>query len=78
MATRWPWVSILLALLVAVSPLGREVVHNAFFGDDALSRSIAQPFFFMGIAVFVLIAIVESAVRLVILKRRVSRHNDMS
>ena len=70
MATRWPWGSILLAVLVAGSPLGQEVIHNGFFSGEALSRNIAQPLFFIGLAIFALIAAVEWLVRAIILKRR--------
>ena len=71
MATRWPWVSILLAVLVAVSPLGQDVIHDGFFSGEALSRNIAQPLFFMGLGFFVLIGAAEWLVRLRISKRRI-------
>ena len=72
MATRWPWMSILLAVLVAGSPLGLEVIHDGFFSGEALSRNIAQPLFFMGLAIFALIGTGEWLVRVIILKRRTS------
>jgi hypothetical protein len=67
---RWPWMSILLGVLAAVSPVGQEVIHNAFFSGEALSRNIAQPLFFMGLALLALIAAAEWLVRLLISKRR--------
>ena len=67
---RWPWISMLIAVLVAASPLGREVIHNGFLSGEALSRDIARPLFFMGLAIFALIAAVEWLVRLIISKRR--------
>ena len=70
MLKRWPWISLLLAVVIVVSPLGQEVIHNAFFSGEALSRNIAQPFFFVGLAILVLIAAVEWLVRLIIAKRR--------
>ena len=60
----------LMAILVAASPLGREVTHNAFFSGEALSRNIAQPLFFTGLALVVLIAVIEWLIRLIISKRR--------
>jgi hypothetical protein len=67
---RWPWISMLIAVLVAASPLGREVIHNGFLSGEALSRDIVRPLFFMGLAIFALIAAVEWLVRLIISKRR--------
>ena len=67
---RWPWISILLGVLAAASPVGQEVIHDAFFSGEALSRNIAQPLFFVGLALLALIAAAECLVRLLISKRR--------
>ena len=67
---RWPWISLLLAVAVIVSPLGREVMHDAFFSGEVLSRNIAQPLFFMGLAILVLIGVIEWLVRMIISRRR--------
>jgi hypothetical protein len=67
---RWPWLSMLLAIVVIVSPLGREVIHNAFFSGEALSRNIAQPIFFIGLAILILIGVLEWLVRLIVSRRR--------
>jgi hypothetical protein len=69
-ATRWPWISLLLAIAAIVSPLGREVIHNAFFSGEALSRNIAQPLFFMGLGIAVLVGVIEWLVRTIISRRR--------
>ena len=60
----------LLALAVIVSPLGREVIHNAFFSGEALSRNIAQPLLFTGLGMAFLIGAIEWLVRTIILRRR--------
>ena len=67
---RWPWISILLGVLAAASPVGQELIQDAFFSGEALSRNIAQPLFFMGLALLALIAAAEWLVRLLISKRR--------
>ena len=70
MRTRWPWISLLLPIAVIVSPLGREVIHNAFFSGEQLSRNIARPFFFIGLAVMILAGLLEWLGRLIFLRRR--------
>ena len=60
----------LLAIAIIVSPLGREVIHNAFFSGEALSRNIAQPLFFMGLGIAVLIGAIEWLIRTIISRRR--------
>jgi hypothetical protein len=67
---RWPWISIVLAVILVVSPFGQEAIHDGFFSGEALSRNIAQPLFFMGFALLVLIAVLEWLLRLAISKRR--------
>ena len=70
MRTRWPWISLLLAIIVIISPPGREVTHSAFFSGEQLSRNIAQPVFCIGLATLVLIAALEWLVRLLMSRRR--------
>lgn len=31
MTTRWPWISMLVSLILTLSPLGRDIVESAFF-----------------------------------------------
>ena len=68
--TRWPWISMLLAVLVLVSPVGRDILHDAFFSGEALSRNIAQFVLLIGLAVLVLICAIEWLIRMLIWRRR--------
>ncbi|MET4739124.1 hypothetical protein ABIF73_003263 [Bradyrhizobium japonicum] len=43
MTTRWPWISMLVSLILTLSPLGRDIVDSAFFAGEALSRNIWAP-----------------------------------
>ena len=70
MRTRWPWISLLLAVVIIISPQGRAVIHNAFFSGEQLSRNIAQPIFCIGLAILVSIGSLEWLARLLISRRR--------
>jgi hypothetical protein len=70
MRTRWPWISLLLAVAAIVSPPGRAVIHNALFSGEQLSRNIAQPILLIGLGVMVLAGALEWLVRLLIARRR--------
>ena len=70
MRTRWPWISLLLAIMVIVSPPGREIIHNAFFSGEQLSRNIAQPILFTGVAIMILLGALEWLVRLILFRSR--------
>jgi hypothetical protein len=67
---RWPWISLLLAVLLLISPLGREVIHDAFFSGEALSRNIAQAMLCIGLAILLVIGAIEWLVRMIISRRR--------
>ena len=70
MRTRWPWISVLLAIAVLVSPPGREVFHDAFLSGEQLSRNIAQPIYFIGLAILAFVILLEWLVRILISRRR--------
>nr|WP_298875622.1 hypothetical protein [uncultured Bradyrhizobium sp.] len=71
MRTRWPWISVLLAIAILVSPIGREVFRDAFLSGEQLSRNISQPIFFIGLAILAFIVALEWLVRFLISRRRV-------
>ena len=68
--TRWPWISLLLAVLVVISPVGREIIHDAFYSGEALSRSISQFVIYVGLGGLAAIAVLEWLIRLIISRRR--------
>ena len=59
-----------LAVLAVVSPLGRDIIHDAFFSGEALSRNISQFVLYLALAILVLITALEWLVRLIISRRR--------
>ena len=67
--TQWPWISILLASIVALNPLGLDVIHAAFLLGEALSRNIWGPIALTGMAVMAVIVLLEWRIRTFILNR---------
>ena len=68
--TSWPWISMLLAAVVILNPVGLDFLHSAFFAGEALTRNIAQPFVLIGLAILFLIGVLEWLIRVLVLKRR--------
>jgi hypothetical protein len=68
--TQWPWISIVLAAVIALSPLGIDVIHAAFFASEALSRNIWGPIALTGMAIMALIVLLEWRTRKFIISRR--------
>jgi hypothetical protein len=60
----------LLAAILAINPLGIDVIYAAFFSNEALSRNIWGPIALTGIAAMALIVLLEWRMRVFILKRR--------
>ncbi len=65
-----PWFTLAAAIVVAISPLGQDVIHSSFFSGEQLSRSIGQFMFVTGFAIVVVLALVEWTVRYYLRRRR--------
>ena len=59
-----------LTVVIALNPLGIDVVTAAFFSNEALSRNIWGPMALTGMAIMVLIAVLEWRIRKFIISRR--------
>ena len=68
---KWPWISLLLVAAVAISPVGQDFIYSAFFSGEQLSRNIAQPIFFIALAVAAGVVMLEWWIRRIVNKRRV-------
>ena len=60
----------LLAAIAVLNPIGLEVIHAAFFSGEALSRSIWRPIALTGMAIMVLVVVLEWQIRNFIVRRR--------
>lgn len=68
--TRWPWISLIVSALAAVSGVGREFVDAAFISSDPLGRNIAQPIVLIAMAVMLVAVLGEFMLRNWIRARR--------
>jgi hypothetical protein len=68
--TQWPWISTLVAAIVALNPIGLDIIHLAFFSNEALSRNIWRPVALTGLAIMALIVLLEWLIRKFIIWRR--------
>ena len=60
----------LLAAIIALNPLGIDVIHAAFFAGEALSRNIWGSIALTGMAIMALIVLLEWGIRKFIISRR--------
>ncbi|MDI1267098.1 MAG: hypothetical protein PS018_27930 [bacterium] len=62
--------SMLLAAMVALNPVGLDFLRSAFLADEALTRNIARPIVLTGLAIAALAVALEWLFRVYVLKRR--------
>ena len=60
----------LTAAILVLNPLGLDVVHAAFLSGEALSKSIWRPILLTGMAIMVVVVVLEWLTRKFIMKRR--------
>lgn len=70
---QWPWITLVAALLVAVSPLGQSVFDGAFVSGEQLSRSIAQFLLTIGLAIFIGLGFIEWLIKWYVRRRRAAQ-----
>jgi hypothetical protein len=68
--THWPWISMLLAGLLAVNPVSIGIISIELFSDEPFSLGVWGPIALIGIAVMALIVLLEWRIRMLILNRR--------
>ena len=67
---RWPLFTLAASAGVALSTIGREFIHNAFFSGEQLSRNIAQPIVYSAIVILVVLGALEWWIRRLRARRR--------
>jgi hypothetical protein len=70
MTTRWPWISMLVSLILTLNPYGLEIIEAAFFAGEALSRSIWAPIALTIFAIMAAVILMEWLIRIYIFRRR--------
>ncbi|MEH2468676.1 hypothetical protein V1281_002067 [Nitrobacteraceae bacterium AZCC 2161] len=68
--TVWPWITMLLSAVLALNPLGLDILSSAFFSGEALSRNIWRPIVLMATTFLAALGALEWFVRRLILNRR--------
>ena len=69
--TRWPWITLLLAAALALNPIGLDFFRGAFLSNEQLTRNIAQPIYFIALAIVGALVLLEWWIRWIIRRRRV-------
>jgi hypothetical protein len=68
--TRWPWVTPIVGLLFAITPVAREIFVAAFISSDLWMQGFLQLIYLAGVGILILAALGEWGVRTWIIRRR--------
>ena len=60
----------LLSAVVALNPVGLDILHSAFFAGEQLARSIGQAVIMIALAIMASAILLEWLVRVLISRRR--------
>jgi hypothetical protein len=61
--SRLPWITLVIALVAALNPIGLEFLRGAFWPGEQLSRNIAQPIVFTAMGILIALGIIETLVK---------------
>jgi hypothetical protein len=56
---RWPWITTIVAAVLAISPIGQAFLYGAFGSSEDLSRNIARPFVFAAVLILAAVGLLE-------------------
>lgn len=69
---KWPWITTVVAVVLAVSPVGQAFIDGAF-SSEALSRNIARPILIGAALVLVTLGLLEAWIWRIVRRRRLRR-----
>lgn len=67
---RWPWITALIAAILALNPVGLDFFHSAFLAGEQLTRNIARPLYLTAATILAALALFEWGIRIMIARRR--------
>jgi len=70
MISRWPWVTSVAAAIIVMTPMAREIFYAAFVSSQRFLQDLMQMIYLGGVAIAILLMVIEWRVRIVIIRRR--------
>ncbi len=68
--SRWPWLTMLFAAFLVVTPPAREVFYAAFISSERWLQDLMRLMYIAGVAVAILVGVIEWGVRTIMIRRR--------
>jgi hypothetical protein len=74
--TSWPWITLSIAAVVVLNPLGLEIVANAFSAGNPTARNLAQVLATHAAEILGALGLVEFGIRKLLLRRQRRKYNQ--
>jgi hypothetical protein len=68
--TKWPWITFLVALALALLPPVNDIIRSAFFAGEQLARSLGQLVLMEFVGVVFILGLIEWGIRWYAARRR--------
>ena len=68
--TSWPWITLSIAAVVALNPIGLEIIHSAFSAGEQLACSLGQFLVYCALGIAAALGLIEFGIRKLLLMRQ--------
>ncbi|RYX96037.1 MAG: hypothetical protein EON84_06835 [Bradyrhizobiaceae bacterium] len=69
-ATSWPWITLLIAALAALNPVGWGIIDNAWNSGEQLARSLGQFLVLCALGGLAAMGLIEFVIRRFLISRQ--------
>jgi hypothetical protein len=73
---RWPWITMAIALLVALNPVGLDFIRVGLFSGEQLSRSLLGPIVLIVAGALLALGLAEWTLRRLLMARRAAEREE--
>jgi len=74
--TSWPWITLSIAAVISLNPLGLEIIYNALSAGEQLARSLGQFLVYCGLGILTGLGLIEFTIRKLLLMRQRRKYNQ--
>ena len=68
--TSWPWITLSIAAVVALNPIGLDIIYNAFSSGEQLARTLGQFLIYCALGIAFAVGLIEFGIRKFLLLRQ--------
>ena len=75
--TSWPWITLSIAAIAALNPIGLEIIHSAFSSGEQLARTLGQFLVYCALGIAAGVGLIEFGIRKFLLIRQCRKASNL-